>query len=298
MITEIYVIHESFRYIDALPDEKIGSRIECMAIDWTTIKDNSDQIFKNDQIYYVELFKGRSISDELYGDKTSRRLSRDQQVSLRKIIEYSRSTELTTANIIGMLPYHDIDTIRGLFYFHYEDTEDIYSIHSEKSWLRFHRHFIGVYPISEVEFLRSCIKYFGNIYIHPEVENTLSTLEPNFKAVSIQIIRHLSALNDEFPKYHIPNNRPKSLKDFASATGCEASPEGNAARKKDFTFAFNRVVDDKIVPENVCCESHLKLSKSDNPGDTHYYFNRIYFHEGKEHLCDGKILIGHIGKHL
>jgi len=54
------------------------------------------------------------------------------------------------------------------------------------------------------------------------------------------------------------------------------------------------------IMEPVCCEPHLKLCHNDNyPGDNAYVTNRrIYFHEGKTNIHEGKILIGHIGTHL
>lgn len=154
------------------------------------------------------------------------------------------------------------------------------------------------YPVSEKHFIEECAKYFTNIYFHSKVETSLATVEPSFFSVSMEIIRNLSALNDEFRKYYIPNNRPRTLIEFSSGTGLEASPEGNAARKNDFTFEFEYKVGEDIKKERICCEPHLKLSNADGAGNTHYYFNRIYFHEGKEYLYGGKILVGHIGRHL
>ena len=61
------------------------------------------------------------------------------------------------------------------------------------------------------------------------------------------------------------------------------------------TFSF---LNHQGQSEKICCEPHLKLSKSDNTGDNTYYFNRIYFHEGRNNISESRILIGHIGEHL
>lgn len=73
--------------------------------------------------------------------------------------------------------------------------------------------------------------------------------------------------------------------------------EGNPKRKSDLTFKF---INDNKALEDVYCEPHLKLCHTDGyPGDSSYSNDRrIYFHEGKEHIQKGKILIGHIGEHL
>jgi hypothetical protein len=76
-----------------------------------------------------------------------------------------------------------------------------------------------------------------------------------------------------------------------------ASLEGNISMKKKLTFSFEN---DNGNLENVCCEAHLKLCYNDNyPCDASYSTDRrIYFHSGKDKIQNGKILIGHIGKHL
>ncbi len=133
------------------------------------------------------------------------------------------------------------------------------------------------------------------LFFHDRVENSLNTLESGLAAFSINIVHHLVQLNDYYKDYHLAGNRVESLRCFSAACSIEITPEGNAARKPYFTFQF---VDQSGVSVDVCCEPHIKLSNSDAQGDTHHYKNRIYFHEGKDNIQDGKILIGHIGKHL
>lgn len=83
------------------------------------------------------------------------------------------------------------------------------------------------------------------------------------------------------------------LSKFSSSSGFETTLEGNAARKDNFMFCFE---DENGSLENVCCEPHMKIFKDDR--DKTSSDRRIYFHEGKSNIQNGKILIGWIGKHL
>ena len=103
-------------------------------------------------------------------------------------------------------------------------------------------------------------------------------------------------MNDDFSLCFNPSNIVDSLREFTSICGYETTNEGNIKRKEDLTFDF---VDNEGNQESIYCEPHIKLSKSDNKGDTHYYFNRIYFHVGGyPNVANGNSMIGHIGNHL
>jgi hypothetical protein len=104
-------------------------------------------------------------------------------------------------------------------------------------------------------------------------------------------------LNDKFGNcIEIGLNRTQILERFSiSATLDEAATlEGNANRKEKLTFQFPN---DLGVNEDVCCEPHLKLCYSDS-NNSYSNDRRIYFHEGKSNIQNGRILIGHIGTHL
>lgn len=139
-------------------------------------------------------------------------------------------------------------------------------------------------------FIDDCIILFDNLSILERNYSTVSYIYPDFRK---SILHHLSGLNlylKEAQNYS--QNRSDMLKRL-SMLGCfheEASPEGDVGRKSAFTFEVDNF--------KVCCEPHIKLCKSDNPGDSKYHFNRIYFHEGIKDIRNGKIIVGHIGKHL
>jgi hypothetical protein len=106
-----------------------------------------------------------------------------------------------------------------------------------------------------------------------------------------KVIFHLTALNDKFRECQKEElNRTQVLEKFSIyAQLDEIAPlEGNANRKKDFTFSF---CNDSGIDEDVCCEPHLKLCYSDT--DKSYSNDRrIYFHEGKTNIQNGTILVG------
>jgi hypothetical protein len=198
--------------------------------------------------------------------------------------------------IIQLLDKHNEETIYGLLCLHeVKSIEEKYLVYNRHNWFAFHRYFLGLYPISEKHFYHECKKYFPQLFFHERVEETLKSLEKGLHGFSKSIVRHLTLLNDEFHKYYDPSNRIETLKRFSSACDINASPQGSAKDKPKMTYEF---INDSNAKESVCCEPHLKLEQSDESGDSHYYFNRIYFHEGKENIAKGKILIGHIGGHI
>jgi hypothetical protein len=145
--------------------------------------------------------------------------------------------------------------------------------------------------------IEECKIYFPNLFFHERNKKTVTYM---LKDCSGKIVYHLAALNDKFmDSCNLGLDRTQMLKHFTADAKLDetASLQGNASRKTDFTFAF---MNGNGLPENVCCELHLKLCYNDAyPGDTSYSKDRrIYFHEGKQNIQQGKILIGHIGKHL
>jgi len=72
-----------------------------------------------------------------------------------------------------------------------------------------------------------------------------------------------------------------------------ASVEGNIDRKAILSWSFGN---DSDAYEEIYCKLHLKLLLDDKGRVSTE--RRIYFHEGKKNIQNGKILIGHIGEHL
>jgi hypothetical protein len=243
-------------------------------------------------IYEECIYKDLTIEDFLYSRKWKEYFDRDTQEYLRIIIDHSEETALVLDEILEvLLPEHSEEEVHGLLCLHQvEEIDEQFLVYDKNNWLGFHRHFLGLYPKDVTHYFNECIKYFPDLYFHKRNEETISAIFPDFVR---KIIFHLSALNDEFRNYqNEPYQRIETLKAFS--IGCnldkEASNEGGQnsekerkRRKKALTFSF-LTKENKL--EDIYCEPHLKLCKSDNVGDNEFYFHRIYFHEGKENIAE------------
>jgi hypothetical protein len=303
MIAKFYIIPSSFENNHNFSKDEIENKIKSLAQDFILIKQYKDhnKIFVNPDIYSVCFINNITISDLLFNPEVSKKhIDRDVKLALQKIILESVETDASVEEIIKVfLPNHHKDECYGLIAFNkIENIEDAYQlVYNINGWYAFRRYFLGLYPHDGEYFIEECKIYFQNLFFHERNKTTVSDILDD---CSKKIIFHLAVLNDKFSNFvKLELNRTQTLKQFSIAAELdeEASLEGNASRKKDLTFDF---VNDKKLKENVCCEPHLKLCYNDNyPGDSSYSTDRrIYFHEGKLNIQNGKILIGHIGGHL
>ena len=299
MIAEFYIVNHSFRCPKNITIEQLEDKIKLLSDDYLHIRQykETDKILVHPSIYEECIYEDLTIEDFLYSKKWRNYFDRDTQKYLSIIIDHSEQTEDTLEDVIEvLLPEHSEDLVHGLLCLHQvEEIDEQFLVYDKSNWLAFHRHFLGLYPKNVNHYFKECEKYFPDLYFHERNEEMIGKIFPHFVK---KIIYYLSALNDEFIKYkNEPYQRIETLKSFS--IGCnldqEASTEGDAKRKKDLIFEF---LTDENKSESICCEPHLKLCKSDNNGDSEFYFHRIYFYEGKENIADGKILIGHIGEHL
>lgn len=162
----------------------------------------------------------------------------------------------------------------------------------EDSWYNFCLNKISRSSISSTQFIDDCKILFDNIEILDRNYSTITAIYDNFKN---RILHHLHGLNRFLRIAQKDSHHRNEILTRLSLLGNydeNASTEGDATRKKDFTFRID------TYNTEICCEPHIKLCKSDNPGDSQYYFHRIYFHEGVSTLFNGKIIVGHIGEHL
>jgi hypothetical protein len=307
MIANFYIIPASFENNKNLSKDEIEDKIKNLAQDFKLIKQHKEcnKIFVNPEIYTVFFINDVTIFDLLFNLEIEKRhIDRDVKLALQKIILESAETDVSVEEIIeAFLPNHNEAECYGLIAFNkIENVKDEYQmvyIYNSNGWYAFRRYFLGLYPHPHdgVYFIEECEIYFPNLFFHERNKKTVTNL---LKGCSRSLVRHLAALNDMFIySAQLKLNRAQTLKHFSVAAKLEeeATLEGDAARKKDLTFYF---VNDENTQEKVCCEPHLKLCYSDNyPGDSSYSNDRrIYFHEGKPNIQNGKILIGHIGKHL
>ena len=303
MIARFYFIEESFLEIPSYDIETIESKIKALALDYNLIckyKD-SNKILVNDAIYSVPFINSLTLCEFLYNDTSANNiLDRDVRLSLKNIIIESESISLSSDEIKEITKSYSSEACSAIIGFNVVQNVANFSqiTYNENNWYDFRRYFLSKYPIDDAFFIDECQKYFPNLYFH---ENNKITISPLFRGCIKGIVFHLSALNDKFRQCQIPGlNRTEVLRRFTIEAHLPvlASLEGNASKKRVFTFPFTNSHTGR--EEQICCEPHLKLCYTDNyPGDQSYSNNRrIYFHEGKSEIHDGKILIGYIGVHL
>ncbi len=295
-----YLLEASFRAESDMNVADLEEAIKLFAEDYQAIKNAGDKIYKHEGIYDVELLPKQTIVDVLYTPENTL-FSKSVKKFLLQVIDHSKSTNLTNEEIIELINFQEQENLcetkeahglLGLLKIP-QEIQDVYVVYNKRNWYEFHKYFLSKFPCEPAYFIDECNKYFPNLYLHERNKETMSQMEGVWHNFVQQILYCLACLNDTFPKYLKDRDkyqRIDALVKFSSETGIETSPQGNAKQKQDMTFEFSG--------KDICCEPHMKLSKSDTKGDTIFYFNRVYFHEGSENIHNGKILIGHIGKHI
>lgn len=294
---DFYLLNLSFRAPEDLALQELKNRIEHLSYDCKFIREHEEVIYRHPSIYEEKLWSEYQVLDVLYTPEISENLGHDHYFMLQIIIDHSTETNIENDEVLELLEAHDQTLVNGLLCLHdVAGVDKRYCVYNRNDWFDFHRHFLGLYPVSEEWFAGRCAIYFPEIHFHDQIRTSLRTLDGgglfNF---SKSIVHCLSCLNDEFKSCLNINNIPDTLRRFTSISGVVTSNEGSASRREDLSFSF-RNSDDTFDP--VYCEPHMKLSQSDRSGDNTHYHNRIYFHPGKAHIADGRILVGHIGGHL
>ncbi len=302
MIADLYLLNSSFTYRKGGTLDDLGMEIEELHITIQHIKEqrdchiDEDRVFKYEGTYDLMIYQSYTISEFLYVPNI---VSPDIKKALGFIIDRSaKDCRLSEAEVINLISKNDSSNLNGLLC--------LYSIHNpgeidttqfiktKKDWYKFHRSFLAKYPIDEENFYNEIKKYFSKIFFHSDVEIALRGLNGGLKRFAKTIIHNLTQLNDCFINSN-PSNRNETLNLFSTRCHVVATLEGDASRKHVFTRDFMDKNSNSVVP--ICCEPHLKLDKSDSSGDTHDYYNRIYFHEGRPNIEGNRILVAYIGKH-
>ena len=294
---DFYLLNLSFRAPEGLIINDLRSSVEQLSLDCDFIRQNDEIIYRHQSIYEEILWQDYEVLQVLYTPEISEEFGRDYHYMLQVIIDHSKETNLENEEVLELLKSHTHDLVNGLLCLHpLEVVDEKYCVYCRNDWYAFHRHFLGTYPISVEWYASRCSIYFPELHFHSNIDNTLKTLDGDGIFIfSKVIVRCLTHLNDDFKSCLTPNNIPESLRKFSSICGFDTTNEGDLRRKEDLSFAFKKLDNSEEV---VYCEPHIKFSKSDYSSDNKYYHNRIYFHVGKPDIADGKILVGHIGKHL
>ncbi len=300
MKAEFYIVAESFANNENFTTPEIESKTKLLSNDIVYIRKYSEtnKLFVHHDIYNINFLNGVLLSDLLFNPQIGKQhLDRDVYNALQRILIETAVTTYSTQEVITvLLPEHNRDLCHGLIAFNSVAgvAPEFQIVYNSQGWLDFRRHYLGLYPKNENFYINECIKYFPNLYFHERNRVSINSI---FDDCPMKIIYHLAALNDKFKSIDKKNkNRTQVLEAFSIISQLDetASLEGHAARKVDFTFVF---VNNKKESVEVCCEPHMKLCYSDTSRE---YSNdrRIYFHEGIPSINEGKILVGHIGRHL
>ncbi|WP_338815733.1 hypothetical protein V9L05_22240 (plasmid) [Bernardetia sp. Wsw4-3y2] len=295
MIANFYLFKDSFQYKEGLTTDDLEEKIKKFSVDYEYIREyENDNVFIQDSVYDAYIFPNITVVDLMYDIKYKQKFDRDTLEFLRLIVEKSADTDLSNEEIIDLLPTHSQEEIFGVLCFQeIENIEQKYLVYDKNDWLSFHRYFLALYPIDNLFFISECEKYFPALCFHSNNKLSIKSILDDF---SIEIIRHLSELNDKFKTIRSEDTHlPNAIIVFSSTCNINVSLEGDASRRNDLTFDFE-TEDGKLEP--VYCEPHTKINSHNNKGNTNYFQHRIYFHEGKNHIQKGNILIGHIGEHL
>lgn len=301
MIAQLYIIPESFEHNNLYSITEIEFKVKRLSEDIQKINQysKSNKINVNYTILYpTQFISNYTIEDVLFNPSQLKQLvDRDVINALQNIFQKASNTDITTQEIVEtLLPWNDKDTCHGIITFH--EIENIPNsnqlIYGIDNWYKFRRHFLGLYPNQET-FIEECSIYFPNIFFHENNKSSIRAILANF---SVSIVKHLGILNDTFYTYKNRSFNNESKKYETLTIECNlqspAASKDNNDAKESLTFDFK---DDKGDIKEITCYPHLRLSRSDNPNDSQFYFHRIYFHEGKESIQKNKILIGHIGLH-
>lgn len=295
MITELYIVEDSFKYQDYITKIEIVEKLKLLADDYDYIrKYDTEKVYYHKDIFNVIIYPGYTIERFLYDPTSKKDFSRNALEYLRNIIRKSKIKEITTNEVIEILfNEQSEETIHGLLALHkIKDFDNKYVIYSKNNWLNFHRYFLGIFPKNTDYYIEECKKYFPNLFFNQNIDLSNTFVKGNAK----KVIHHLIQLDENYQKCIETvrtGNRIEILKCFNSKSKFEAdaSIEGNIKLKQVLTFIFkNKENNDK----KIYCELHMKIVFNDFGKKEQ---NRIYFHEGIPDIENGKILIGHIGEH-
>lgn len=305
MQAQFYLMNLSFRHDPAISLDDLGELIYRLAGDMDYIREHGDKVYKHESIYEEYLLEGYKVMD-IYDPDKEMNLPHGVKKQLLKLIDHNETTTWSNEEVIDLIKHQESEDlcktreVYGLIALQKVPKEipEDFVMYDKRDWIAFHRYFLGKFPCDEHYFFSEAGKCFPELFFHTNITRTLGDMDGGWKNFSVVIVTHLSKLNDIFPSYlqnRSSYQRIEALKNFSAETKLDVTPEGDAKKKPMMTFSFT---DEVGIAQSLCCEPHMKISRSDRKGDNKYYQNRIYFHEGSQSVQEGKILVGHIGKHI
>ncbi|QOS92057.1 hypothetical protein [Peribacillus sp. JNUCC41] len=259
-----------------------------------------DKTYRNDRLYMAQFSSGVELYKILFDKEHQKEagITGEEVKMLNKVIEQNSSIENDEYDkIVNDIIQKQVNEPYALLCFYLTNTLP-YHANTPNTLLNVRRELLLLTNDLQ-DFVTACPFCFPNLQFHPDLVNTLRGLSAPFKKYKFEIIRHLAAINDIFHPLYKENQNGginENLKVLKAEGELSCSLEGNAeSARKRLTFQFKNNLD---IDEEVVCEPHTKLEGTNQPGDTEYRYDRIYFHGGKENIANGKTLIAHIGGHL
>ena len=242
---------------------------------------------------FDEIINNKSFSDWLFdknGDPRIVAQKRELSALIYKGISVSKSEYDTM--ICETQDKKETSKLMCSFHISKEDVAFVFDI---ASYLSAKRWFLSNHT-KKTDFLKDAKICFNNLFFNERVDQSLSTLCTDFKIVRPYIVKHLEILDDfrsrNFEPSDISLGFVKLSQKISSLYAIECSPQASRKSIDEVTFIFKDFTNKE---HSVCCELHTKLKWYNLDKQNQ---DRIYFHPGGLDIADGKLLIGHIGKHL
>lgn len=263
-------------------ENDLASRIEGLIGLDDSLRAVGERVCKEDAVWEVEIQPGLPVHQLLFDEQLGL-LSRDVRSALSLAID--RAVSITQ----GELAMSEIQGALGPF-----PADGVTELNSEADWRGLVRIQLEAEPGVAEDFFADCCLAFPRLKFSQDFPDCIGTFDGGYAANSGVLVKALTALNDQW-SIHESGDLKQILKIFSALCGFSTTMEGNGDRKGALTFTFK--VDDKRS-ETVLCEPHMKLDASGAAGDNTFHFHRIYFNPRAHASFEGKVLVGHAGKHL
>jgi len=243
--------------------------------------------------FYYEVVDGVSFSDWLYDKNTPPNLI---EVKRELAISLSRGTPITRKDYDETrcaIETQDVKECLSMAL--HISKESILYIFDIQRYLEAKQWYLSEF-VNQDRFVDEAIECFPNLVFHENVSSSINTLNAEFRIVRPFIVKHLCALNKYQQDTSLSKDSTIGFREIASKIqelySIECSTQSGRDSAEDLYYTFKD--EETGVTDKVCCELHTKLKWKDMDKENQ---DRIYFHPGKEDMCNKKILIAHIGTH-
>ena len=276
-------MHDEQRYrgLAVVSSDTLADLIQRMLSIEDFLKDAEERISKVETLYEVEVQPGVHLWQLLFDSEGY--ISRDLALQLNLAIDRA-----ATIDVQGIAAAQPVGAL-GLF-----DQTQHSRIDSKADLMNLFREDLCINPGSSQQFYDRCELAFPRLEFSSAFPNCLDTFEDGHHRFVSLLVSCFSALNDT---WHFADGQDlkEYLRSFSSSSRFETTLEGNGERKSAFTFEF---YSGEPNAEKVVCEPHMKISATDQKGDTEHRFHRIYFSPRLLEKNGRRVLVGHAGKHL